>query len=356
MLDITPLPSPIVLGGCWDKMAPAAYPDPPTELSPPRSAALAANGEAVSSALQVPQKRKSYAGLGPNQSAGPLPQPSATKSENAAAFTRNRDVSEYLPDRAPTGKPRQITVSESGGPRTMQISLPAADPTLKREQYLAVERGLATPVVIPPTPPPENIGQDGEADDPRLKLDPSHRRQQSLSQPEVYEAEGVRDHQRKKWIEVCELGTGTFSRVVLATSDNAVKHRPIGGSIPDRKSLVAVKIVQHGPAGGASEERIETSLKREIEILKAIHHPSVVHLKAVGTEPSRTLLVLGYCPGGDLYGVASERHQLLTPSLIQRIFAELVAATRYLHEHLIVHRDIKLESMYPACDPSLADN
>ena len=172
----------------------------------------------------------------------------------------------------------------------------------------------------------------------------SHRRMQSISQGEVYEAETVRDHKRKKWTEVCELGTGTFSRVVLATSDHAVKHLPVGGRKPDLKCLVAVKIVQHGPAGGASEERIETSLKREIEILKSIRHPSLVHLKAVGTESSRTLLVLSYCPGGDLYDVASEQHQMMSPSFIQRIFAELVAATRYLHEHLIVHRDIKLES------------
>ena len=36
----------------------------------------------------------------------------------------------------------------------------------------------------------------------------------------------------------------------------------------------------------------------------------------------------------------------MSPNLTRRIFAELVAAVRYLHANFIVHRDIKLESQY----------
>lgn len=110
------------------------------------------------------------------------------------------------------------------------------------------------------------------------------------------------------------------------------------------KSLVAVKICEHGPAGGADEARIKSSLTRELEILKAIDHPSLVHLKAVNVLENRTYMVLGYCAGGDLYELAFSRPDFLVPAFIQRVFAELVAAVRYLHSHYIVHRDIKLES------------
>lgn len=146
------------------------------------------------------------------------------------------------------------------------------------------------------------------------------------------------------WRPIRQLGQGTFSKVWLATHEKRPSKGPLDEATLDPHRLAAIKVVEHGPAGGADEDRVQLSLKREVEMLRSISHPSLVNLRAFDHGEAQALLVLTYCPGGDLFDVASTHRHLLSPGLVQRIFAELISATRYLHDQLIVHRDIKLES------------
>lgn len=317
--DITPLPSPVSYSpGPWSRTRTSMEETRSDQLSP----------EISSLPSTSPPKRRIAFG----EKAFVANESSLSA---AAAYNRNRSFSEYVAAAGQTTRNRNVAVSGSKTPTSKQTSTQS----MQREEYLAIQRGIsALPTQRPPTPPESNKSATSDAGSP-----PSYIYVKNIDTP-IFEAPMLKNGKMRQWVSVKLLGTGSFSRVLLATSDLCKTGLPEEELNP--KTLVAVKVCEHGPAGGADEKRIEESLKREIEILKAINHPSLIRLKAVNILEKRAYLILSYCPGGDMFELVSEKMNLLTPSLVRRIFAELVAAVQYLHEKLIVHRDIKLESKH----------
>ena len=268
---------------------------------------------------------------------------------------RNRSISDFVPEQLHNVRQRHVTFGPGDG-----ANFEANEHHMQREQYLAPQRGLTVPSNAKleqqlPSPPPStsSVAESDEAEDERPFLEDG-------TAVEYLEIHCGIQNKRRKFRQLRELGHGTFSKVMLATRERIPAHpTPEIEDHLDPQKLVAVKIVEHGPAGGADAQRVETGLKREVEMLKSISHPSLIHLKACECQTSRALLVLTYCPGGDLFELASQKRDVLSPLMVQRIFAELVNAVHYLHTNWIVHRDIKLENVLvnlPRSSPKSIEN
>ncbi|KAK0140240.1 Serine/threonine-protein kinase 33 [Merluccius polli] len=124
-----------------------------------------------------------------------------------------------------------------------------------------------------------------------------------------------------------KLGQGSFGVVYEATH-------------LDTKKKWAIKKVNREKAGSHGVILLE----REVNILKHVNHPHIIHLKEVFETPMNMYLVTELCDGGDLKELLQEK-TCFTEEESRHIITNLARAIVYLHRKDIVHRDLKLENI-----------
>jgi serine/threonine-protein kinase len=100
--------------------------------------------------------------------------------------------------------------------------------------------------------------------------------------------------------------------------------------------LVAVKIM---PPEIASEGKNALRFDREIEALKVIDHPNIVHLLGSGVQDNQRYLVMDYVEGRDLTQTLRETGAL-PQELALNVAKQIGTALTYLHGQQQIHRDV----------------
>ncbi|ORY96938.1 hypothetical protein BCR43DRAFT_474942 [Syncephalastrum racemosum] len=127
------------------------------------------------------------------------------------------------------------------------------------------------------------------------------------------------------------LGKGSSGRVKLGI------HKVSG-------EKVAIKIISKSHL--AANASVEHAVKREIAVMKLIHHPNIMRLLDVIdlSDSPNLYLILEFVQGGELFEHLVSKGRLSEPEA-RKYFQQIIFGLDYCHRHLICHRDLKPENL-----------
>ncbi|KAG6413057.1 hypothetical protein SASPL_125756 [Salvia splendens] len=123
------------------------------------------------------------------------------------------------------------------------------------------------------------------------------------------------------------LGHGTFAKVYHA------RHMQSGRSVA-MKVVGKEKVIKVG---------MMDQVKREISVMKMMHHPNIVELHEVMASKSKIYFAMEYVRGGELFAKISRGR--LKEEAARGYFQQLISAIDFCHSRGVYHRDLKPENL-----------
>ncbi|XP_018412817.1 PREDICTED: uncharacterized protein LOC108787703 [Nanorana parkeri] len=130
-----------------------------------------------------------------------------------------------------------------------------------------------------------------------------------------------------------KLGSGSFATTYLVT---------------DAKDAEAQKVIKRIPCNSVKADATLPSA-REAKLLGSLRHPFIVLFLGSFLENEDFCIVTEYCEGGDLhYELHQQRDKGLEISEghVMEWFIQLLLGVNYLHERLVMHRDLKTKNIF----------
>ncbi|KAL4331802.1 hypothetical protein GQ457_07G043090 [Hibiscus cannabinus] len=139
-----------------------------------------------------------------------------------------------------------------------------------------------------------------------------------------------------EYVRECKIGSGSYGKVVLYRNNVDGKHYAIKAF--HKSHLLKLRV---GPS-----ETAMTDVLREVQIMKILEHPNIVNLIEVIDDPAmdQFYMVLEYveskwvCEDSGPQGGIGE-------DTARKYVRDIVSGLMYLHDHNIVHGDIKPDNL-----------
>ncbi|KAF9518987.1 hypothetical protein BS47DRAFT_119079 [Hydnum rufescens UP504] len=137
------------------------------------------------------------------------------------------------------------------------------------------------------------------------------------------------------WLMGETIGKGASGRVRLG------RHKRTG-------KLAAIKIVPKLHIGNSrmdrKSEKVMQSIRREMVVMKLIHHPHIMDMYDVYEDDNELYLLLEYIEGGELFDYLVSKGKL-DPNEALSYFKQIISGVDYCHKFNICHRDLKPENL-----------
>ncbi|KAK6151608.1 hypothetical protein DH2020_014243 [Rehmannia glutinosa] len=123
------------------------------------------------------------------------------------------------------------------------------------------------------------------------------------------------------------LGHGTFAKVYHAR--NLQTGKSVAMKVVGKEKVIRVGMMEQ--------------VKREISVMKMMHHPNIVELHEVMASKTKIYFAMEYVRGGELFAKIARGR--LREEAARNYFQQLISAIDFCHSRGVYHRDLKPENL-----------